>query len=278
LRGGRSLLVAPAPLNAPTGRMAFMARAYDVQSHVLLASDILGEQIARRGGLLKVGIYAPRSEVTDLEAKLSSFSNALRRHAWFRELYGLTPEVYAEMALLIEEMRDQNARWQRTLRFESTGPPQLHIKANFFATREAWTGLLARPEWAEVLTAFARKRAWQIENRDRSLGQLETSMPDVIDVGQPMVDRWLAELSPEQRDRLALYLLVGSHNQNYRSMVLDGEAAFVVAGTSINAGLIDLVSIMGQSTWVDSIDELAKLLPEPAGWKLLVTRWMKIQM
>ncbi len=50
------------------------------------------------------------------------------------------------------------------------------------------------------------------------------------------------------------------------------------AGTSINAGLIDLVSIMGQSTWVDSIDELATLLPKPAGWKLAVTRWMKIQM
>jgi hypothetical protein len=276
LRGGRVLIVAPAPGNAPTTRMNVMARAYDVQAHLLLASDILREPIARRGGLLKVGIYAPRSEVTDLEAKLSAFRSALETHKWFRELYNLSSEVYAEMQSLGGEMRDQNARWERTLRFERTGPPQLHVKAVFLASPEAWTGLLARPEWAQVLRAFLRERAWQIENRDRALGHLDTSVPDVIDVGQPMVDRWLAELNLEQRSRLALFLVVGSHNHDYRSMVLDGEAAFVVAGTSINAGLIDLVSIMGQSTWVESVDELAELLPRPTGWKLRLTRWLKI--
>lgn len=276
LRGGRSLIVAPAPTNAPTARMHVMSRAYDVQFHVLHAADILRRPISDRGGLLKVGIYAPTFEVTDLHAKMSAFYTTLREHDWFRSLYQLSPGVMAEMEQLLEQLRHQNERWERTLRFEKVGPPELHLKANFLASREAWEGLLGRPEWTEVLRAFTFERAWQIENRDRSLGHLDSSVPHVIDVGKTMVDRWLAVLTPAERDRLVLYLLVGSHNQNYRSMVMDGEAAFLVSGTSINAGLIDLVSITGQSEWVESVDELERWLPRPAGWQLWLTRRIRI--
>jgi hypothetical protein len=276
LRGGRSLLVATARENAPTTSMNVLARVYDVQAHVVMAADILGPEIARRGGLLKVGIYAPQSEVTDLAAKLGAFRDALSRHAWFRELFRLSPVVLGEMQLLSAELQHQNQRWERFLDLEGTGVPQLHLKANLLISRDAWTGLLARPEWAEVLRVFMSKRAWQIESRDRALGHLDTSVPDVIDVGQPMVDRWLDELTPAQRERLVLYLLVGSQNQNDRSMMLDGEAMFVVAGTSINAGLIDLVSIMGQSTWVESIAELDRVLERPGALKLRLSRWLRV--
>jgi phosphatidylserine/phosphatidylglycerophosphate/cardiolipin synthase-like enzyme len=91
-----------------------------------------------------------------------------------------------------------------------------------------------------------------------------------------MVERWLANLSAAERERLILYLLVGSHNQNYRSMAMDGEAAFLVSGTSINAGLIDLVSITGQTEWVETVEEMSALLPRPARWELGLTRWLRI--
>jgi phosphatidylserine/phosphatidylglycerophosphate/cardiolipin synthase-like enzyme len=70
--------------------------------------------------------------------------------------------------------------------------------------------------------------------------------------------------------------MIGSPNQNYRSMVLDGEASLLVSGTSINAGLIDLVALTGQCHWIDQLDELAPFFPESGSVILRLARWLKI--
>jgi hypothetical protein len=45
-----------------------------------MAAEILRDHIEACGGLLKVGIYAPQFEVTDLHAKLSAFHTTLVKH------------------------------------------------------------------------------------------------------------------------------------------------------------------------------------------------------
>lgn len=276
LRGGRTLIIAPAPANAPSTKMFALVRSQDVLSRIVLARTVLQDAIRAQGGLLELGVYNPVFQVTDLKGKLDAFRQTLVEHAWFRELYDLGPDVLAAFDSLSAELTGQNERWKRLLQLEDPGISKLHLKANFIASKEAWTGVLHLTEWPEVLRAFMLKRAWQIENRDRALGRLDAPMPDVIDVGQPMLDRWLAGLSAGERDRLILYLMVGSHNQNYRSMALDGEVAFLVAGASINAGLIDLVAITGQCTWVATLDEIATLFPDPGGFRLRLARWLKL--
>ncbi len=276
LRGGRSLIIAPALKNAPSPGLPGMIRSHEVLSRVLLASIALREEIEAQHGLLQLGIYSPTYQVTDLFAKLNAFRQTLQDLPWFRDLYDLRPDVYAAFERLSEGLRGQNERWQRRLAIETQGTSKLHLKANFLASKDAWEGLLHLPDWPEVLRVFMAKRAWQIENRDHALGRLEAPMPDVIDVGQPMLDNWIAGLSAEQRDQLILYLLLGSHNQNYRSMVMDGEAAVVVAGTSINAGLIDLVALTGQCEWIESVDQLEKHLPQATGLRLRFARWLRL--
>jgi hypothetical protein len=278
LRGGRSLLIAPSEANAPSTRMGVVTRIEEVMSQVVFASSVLDEEIRARGGVLKVGIYDPDFQATDLKAKLDGLRQNLVTHSWFRELYDFRPDVHAMFDSLSVELQGQNDRWQRTIRFEEQGPTKLHIKANFMASREAWVGLLQLPAWPAVTRAFIEKRQWQIENRDRALGHLESPVPDVIDVGQPAMDRWLASRSPQQRERLIIYLLLGSPNQNYRSMVVDGEVAFVLAGTSINAGLIDLVALTGQCDWVDRVEQLKPYYPDQSSfWRFIARRariWM----
>jgi hypothetical protein len=269
LRGGRSLIIAPATANAPSTRMGGTVRLWEVLSRIVQANTALHEEIEERGGLLKLGVYSPSFQTTDIHAKLDALRQTLLQHAWFRQLYNLRPEVHAALDSLSIELRGQNERWQRLLSIEDEGASKLHLKANFLASREAWNGLLRLPAWPEVVRVFAAKRVWQIENRDWALGHLESPVPDVIDVGQPVMDRWLSELSPDQKERLVIYLLLGSSNQNYRSMVFDGEAALLVSGTSINAGLIDLVALTGQCHWVEDTKELAAFYPKE-GWLMLL--------
>lgn len=272
LRGGRTLIIVPAPSHAPSTIMGSMALVRETQSRVLLAASILAPTIDAAGGLLRVGVYRPDFDPLDLAAKLGAFRTSLDSLPWFRDLYGLDPEVPREIDRLGAHVHATPSMPQT--HFED-GPARLHLKAVFLASREAWDGLFSRKEWPDVLRAFVAQRAWQIENREHALGHLDAPFPDVLEVGKPMIDAWLASLSPAERDRVVVYLMVGSQNHDERAFALDGEAVFVTAGSWINAGLIDLVSFTGQADWASTPEELATLLPAPSVWQLRWARWLR---
>jgi hypothetical protein len=275
LRGGRTLVIAPAETNAPSRALGGTVRIEEVLSRIALSGVVLRDIVEAQGGLLKVGVYSPTFQVTDIKAKLDAFKETAKRHAWFRELYDFEPQVYAAFEKLSIELQGQNERWQRMLQLEDPGVSKLHLKANFLASKEAWAGLMHLDGWPEILRAFLQRRVWQVENRDRALSDLDAAAPDVIDVGQPMIDRWLAELTPAEREPLVLYLMLGSHNQNYRSMLLDGEDAFVVAGTNINAGLFDLAALTGQVHWVEDVKELSRFYPRRSSLMIRLASWLR---
>jgi hypothetical protein len=276
LRGGRTLIISPALANAPSTVMGGMARAREVLGRIMRARSVLGDVITDRGGILEVGVYSPSFKVTDLKGKLDAFRKTLYELPWYGQLVNFNPEVYAEFDRASESLVGYNERLRRTLGIEDQENSKLHLKAVFIASSEAWNALLHMPEWPEVFRVFLQKRAWQVENRDWALGRLDAPVPDVIDVGQPLLDRWIAQLPESIRERLIIYLMVGSPNQNYRSMLLDGEAALLVSGTSINAGLIDLVALTGQCHWIRSARELDPFYPDSGSIKLRIARWLKI--
>jgi len=276
LRGGRSLIIAPAPYTAPSTTLTSMARAQELLERFLLIESLLVEELEREGGLLKVGIYAPGFEVTDLQAKVGAFQHALETVPWFRELYDFPENVYGGLEVAYQSMEGQNETWRRQLDFEDEGIPRLHLKANYLASAEAWSGLMKLPDWPYVVGIFLQMRAQQIANRDMALADLESARTTVIDVGQNMIDRWMEALTPEEEARLISYLMVGSQNQNYRSMVMDGEVAFLVSGWTIIAGLIDLVALSGQVDWVDGTEGLKDYFPLYGEWKRRFGRWFKV--
>ena len=83
-------------------------------------------------------------------------------------------------------------------------------------------------------------------------------------------------LSPAIRNRIAIFFAIGSHNQNNRSMVMDGEVAFVVSGFSALFGLPDFLVIVGLSEWIDDLDELEALFPSYGGIKRRISRLIRI--
>ncbi|MEJ2504343.1 MAG: hypothetical protein P8177_13685, partial [Gemmatimonadota bacterium] len=98
----------------------------------------------------------------------------------------------------------------------------------------------------------------------------------IIPPGRELVAAFVRPRSPTERERQALYFLAGSHNQNYRSFLLDGEVAYVVAGWQALHGLPDFLTLTGLCDWVESVDELEQLLPRYEGLQRRLGRWMRV--
>ena len=79
----------------------------------------------------------------------------------------------------------------------------------------------------------------------------------------------------DARERMVYYLLVGSANQDYRSMFMDGEASVLLSGWSGIVGLIDFGLLINLSTWVDDLALLDALLPPPSGFRRAIARTIR---
>ncbi len=235
LRGGRSLIIAPAIANAPSAGFPQMSRAQEGLTRVVVAGEIFDEEIRQLGGLIKVGLYNSELPVGDVGHKLEAFSQSLEDTPWLREFYGFDPDVVAEFATMAQELMDP--AFEKEHGDAALYPPKLHMKANYFATREAWDELLSLPEVGESFRIYFRELAL----RNEALRQGEYRPPNIMNEvllprTREILMGYAQELPEEVLSRIAIYFAIGSHNQNNRSMVLDGEVALVVGGFSALSG------------------------------------------
>jgi hypothetical protein len=89
------------------------------------------------------------------------------------------------------------------------------------------------------------------------------------------LDALTAKTTPEERARAIAYLSVGSHNMDYRGLMMDGEVLYVTASRGVLPGMLDLVILLGLSDWVDDARALDALLPPYKEWQRKVGRFMK---
>jgi hypothetical protein len=222
---------------------------------------------------LKVGLYDSELPVNDVPPKLGAFLSTLESTPWLRELYGFHPDV-------IDRLEEAAATIESPEPFQVMDDgraPMLHIKANYFATQEAWDQLLSRPEVGLPLEIYFRELA----RRNRALAQgdymdYRVMADNLLPPTRAILREYAADLTPETRARLAIFFSIGSHNQNTRSMVLDGEVALVVSGFSALFGLPDLLIISGLSEWIDDLDELETLFPDYDGIQRRISRWIRV--
>jgi hypothetical protein len=80
-------------------------------------------------------------------------------------------------------------------------------------------------------------------------------------------------MSREELQHLVFFLQVGSHNHNYRSMVMDGEAAVFVSNWTSLYAEPDFALLTGLVAWLDDQRQLDRLLPVRGGLKWLLARW-----
>jgi phosphatidylserine/phosphatidylglycerophosphate/cardiolipin synthase-like enzyme len=274
LRGARVLVITPALVNAPARSFGSMIRSRELLWRLLMASKVWQKELSLRGGMLKVGIFNSELPVTNIPAKVLGVRNTLQKHQWLHDLFDFPPSVYTGLEALAAQYATVPFPVPDSTDFEYRRNPQLHMKANFIASREAWR-VMAREEWVDFTRQYVPRRMTQVQSRESAVQSFGDHAEPLIDVGEDVVRRWYAELPAEQRARVVFYTLLGSANQNDRSFSSDGEIVIALSNWPAVIPYLDLLSIIGQSKWVETADELETLLPRRSIVLTRVAHWFK---
>jgi hypothetical protein len=274
LRGGRVMVVAPSYDNAPAQAFGSMALARNTLGQLVRASNELGSVIEGAGGLLKVGMYKPEIGVGDIPGKTRQVAATYGATSWLGNLHGLGATELERLDALADSL-DATGFGARYLDMEALEAPKLHMKAHFFATAEGWDPLMADPETEEFLLTYLRQRAHQVtqEGEDRDLRMLQEALDPYAD---RLFQAWSRDTTPTEKEKAAWFLLVGSHNQNFRSAMLDGEVVVTVAGRESFIGLADFMLVLGLSQWIENPEDLNPHFPSQSGFMKGVGYWAHI--
>jgi hypothetical protein len=274
LRGAVVIPISPSLKNAPSNDPVTMSRTHMIFSRLIAAQNMLRGEIETAGGLMRVGLYNPDVDVADIVGRAKAWNKQVRAHPFLREFLNFDPSIYDMVDEAGEFMASEGFEEEYVFDTPEVRAPTIHLKAQFYASREAWADLMARPEWAKIIEEFGRQRAIQIKNAKTYV--------DVRDYAEamrglvvPMVKSYLEGLTPEEREKAFMYLTVGSQNQDYRGMLMDGEVLYCVSGWGSMNGLLDFVFLMGLSEWPKTQEELDTLIPPPSGFQSGMARWFK---
>jgi hypothetical protein len=268
LRGARVLVIAPSLAAAPSAGWPQMALAHDLLARLIVLQNALGPELEAGGGMLKTGVYNPGIGVEDVVGRFMAAYRNARRTPFLRRLMPLDPSVDSALVHLPEQLAASGPTSGATPSGAAadTVMPKLHLKANFFTSRDGWDSLVTRPEVLGAIVAYAGQLRGGRDPRAASRALSQAS--------QRLVEGFLASRPPGERPRAVYYLLVGSANQDYRSMYLDGEASVLLSGRAAVVGLVDFALLASLSVWVDDLELLDDLLPPPSGLQLRIARWV----
>jgi hypothetical protein len=148
---------------------------------------------------------------------------------------------------------------------------QLHRKTQFLATRASLQALAQVVASQQDLDGpfFRAARGGPLQPEERARLAVE--------------DAWLGgeliqanrRLPDEAKARSVYYLTVGSMNTDTRGHVQDGELLYVLAGESSLTAYTDFAALVGSTTWIDSQEELDRLLPPVTRLKRRISRWVR---
>lgn len=273
LNGGRVFFIAPSLENAP-GADGFLAmsRTHELFARLIVAQQTLGKEIAAAGGMLKVGFYDVDVAVSDLPASVELVLKGREANPWLADMLPFHPRLMA----LLEEADERLADFEVDYLFEDAEQrkPQLHMKSTYMATPEAWEPVISLPSMMEVFETYGAQQEILETNR--------TVFTDVRLVYEPLreaidsaLQEWIEDLPPDVRARFGLYLMVGSVNQAYRSVFMDGEAVYLATGLDAFYGIFDFVYLITSAVWMDSLEELEAYLPSQSDFKWQLARWLR---
>ncbi len=264
LRGGRVLIIGPGPDNAPSGDAFVQLLLMREMFHRLAeARDILRDDLAASGGMLQIGLFRLGLGTYNVAGGVRAMRDGLRAYPFIREVLPFAPAVWD----LFEKADSVVAAFGDSLPPDTASSyhPAFHLKVEFFGAPAAMRDVVGRPEWREFFARRIRER----------LGESPAGTDIAIRSLAPL-QPYLTNRTAAQRDAQALFLTVGSHNEDFRSLALDGEVLCVVSGAAslLSAGDMLLLSTAGVE-WLPSLAAVDRALPDIRGWRRTLSRWVE---
>ena len=259
LRGGRVLIMAPAPENAPSPDPRALTLAEAMLARVLAARAILAPAIDTAGGLLRVGVYAVDFPVGDIPRRIETALAKRARLPWLRQLEPFSPALVDSLRAVAAGLRAAGFSAPKPIS-AAEEHPMLHIKAQFFASPDGWDNLFREPGWGAVAATYFRASADLVQKR---LQYLEFNRVPAANAKPATGGEYLQEkVTAERPERSVYYLTIGSHNEDYRSAMLDGETILVLAHWGAAVGIVDFVLLPSLCEWVDTREQLDRYMPQ----------------
>ena len=254
LRGTQVLIVTPAALNMPSYGAPQLSRSWELASRLLMVRETLGGPIGEAGGMLQMGLYTLPPDERGLASRAQTWVEQVGQTVFLK---GLMPFFDTAQPAVADAATRAGV--------PGAAPPKLHQKVQFIATGAFWSTVSAAPEWREFMGTYLRYReaTYHSEKSARGADSLETE---------------LAQLAAQIYQRVrgvpgaASYAIVGSQNQDYRGMFMDGEVAIVFSGAESLVPLVDVAFLEGTVTWLQDRATLDRLLPPPSEYMRRLVR------
>jgi hypothetical protein len=274
LRGARVLLIAPSLAAAPSRGPPQLAVMHDLLSRVLALRHTLGPAIDGAGGAYRLGIYDPDIAVDDVSARVALLREGLTASPFLRDLYAFRASTVQVLDSAEALVGAQPARPLLPVTADSGDRAKLHFKGFLYVSREAWARLVSGPAMAVGMEAYLTERGRQLRE---GIGVEEEAMAAALQrVAAAAINPLLDTLPLGERPRWAFFLMIGSANENYRSMLMDGEAMVLVSGWTSLYAIPDLILLTGLATWIDDQAELDRRLPRPGRFTRALGRMGKM--
>ena len=255
LRGCHVYAVAPSQDNAPAAGLPVLARAREIFGRLFEASQVLGEEIAREGGDLRVGLYVRAAQSDNALAAIREMSQRLKDAPWLMEEFPMPPTLPSLLDEMGDELEAEGFEPRFIAKGTREGRPKMHRKTQLFATRKALRALADHPLALESLERQLDARA-EATAHPRSVLEEQTPLGS-----RNEILRLARDQPPPGAEGALYYYTAGSKNQDSRSAFLDGETEYVVAGPSALWLYSDFMFLMAATTWVESLEEIDVLVP-----------------
>ena len=273
LRGCSVFAISPSLLNAPVDVSAAMSRSNEIFRRLIYVENLMEDEIREAGGRLKIGIYNVEVDVQDVLGRGELLAKNYAENPWLQDVFPFQPSVMQLIQSLAGQMafKGVNPRYLRER--EDIRMPKLHRKTQFFASKTALDTLVPLEEWGPLLEEYSLARVDQVQRATYLDSQRYQEL--FIDEFRWLEEKWLEQIPGEEREKAILYLTVGSHNQDFRSQMLDGEVLFMLSEFDSLLGFLDFFALMGLTTWVENVSWLELMLPRYEGFWYRVGQWFR---
>jgi len=239
-----------APSNAPMTLELVSSNLACLQ----LASQLLSEEISSAGGEVKIGLYDLDSDVADLKVRLETFLTRSTASEPFKKRFGLSPEVMAQLHTELEKLQTRPPQIKHLTQPSEPCTPQLHLKVQLFINGSGWQAL-RNSDWSPMLERYFEIRRWEVSGQADSLVGITQDLFAPLGLSGKAGEDTAAEAP-------IFMMTAGSHNQDRRSMTLDGEVILLIGGPEALICSVDFALLMGTVHWVTSVEEIEAIYPQ----------------
>ena len=275
LRGCRIFIIAPAKKNAPSDASVTIETVRKTLKALTYLAQLFESEISEAGGMLKVGLYKKETDVGNISAELKELIESCEAGVDLYQTLCFDQETLDSLGKFRKQSSaTTDSSVSKLAASESECLPKLHFKTHCLIGNDA-LNLIQSSEFAAVMSNYCRQRLRQTDDSANPAGVTPRILESLLSNSDSILDSDSVNISNNRLDDLICVYTVGSHNEDRRSMLLDGEALVYVAGEESMIGAIDLIFLLGSVEWISDPCQINEEFPRAGGLLRAIARFIK---